>query len=60
MAHATFFGSILAMEGVFLFYYSGWTLFRVLPLILLVSVVTFLSGKNALGEVQGRRLAGER
>lgn len=60
VAHATFFGSILAMEGVFLFYYSGWTLFRVLPLILLVSVVTFLSGKNALGEVQGRRLAGER
>lgn len=60
IAHTTFFISILSMEGVFLSYYSGWSLFRVLPLILLVSVTTFLSGKTALGEVQGRRLAGER
>ncbi|KAL8338646.1 hypothetical protein RB601_006273 [Gaeumannomyces tritici] len=60
VSHATFFGSILAMEGIFFLYYSGWTLFQVLPLIGVVSAVTFLSGKNALGEVQSRRLAGER
>ncbi|CAP59887.1 uncharacterized protein PODANS_1_2120 [Podospora anserina S mat+] len=60
VSHATFFGSILAMEGVFFLYYTTWNLFQALPVIGAVAVVTMLSGTKALGEVQSRRLAGER
>jgi len=60
VSHAVFFGSIVAMEGVFFLYYISWTLFQVLPVIALVGTATFLSGTRALGEVQSRRLAGER
>ncbi|KAI1392742.1 Oligosaccharyltransferase subunit Ribophorin II-domain-containing protein [Hypoxylon trugodes] len=60
LAHAAFFGSIVAMEGVFFLYYSSWNLFQTLPAVGVVSVVAFLSGAKALGEVQSRRLAGER
>ncbi|KAK0731187.1 Dolichyl-diphosphooligosaccharide--protein glycosyltransferase subunit Swp1 [Lasiosphaeris hirsuta] len=60
LSHATFFGSIVAMEFVFFMYYTSWNLFQVLPVIGVVSVVTILSGTKALGEVQSRRLAGER
>lgn len=60
VSHAVFFGSIVAMEGVFFLYYVSWTLFQVLPVIALVGTATFLSGTRALGEVQSRRLAGER
>lgn len=60
IAHITFFGSIVAMEGVFFLYYSGLRLFATLPIIGAVGSVAFLSGAKALGEVQGRRLAGER
>lgn len=48
------------MEYVFFLYYSTWNLFTVLPVIGVVGTVTFLSGSKALGEVQSRRLAGER
>lgn len=48
------------MELVFYLYYVSWNLFQTLPVIALVGVVTFLSGTKALGEVQSRRLAGER
>lgn len=48
------------MEGVFFLYYSTWNLFQTLPAIAVVGVVAFLSGNSALGEVQRRRLAGER
>lgn len=48
------------MEGVFFLYYVGWNLFQVLPLMGAVGLVSFLSGTRALGEVQSRRLAGER
>jgi oligosaccharyltransferase complex subunit delta (ribophorin II) len=48
------------MEGVFLLYYSAWNLFQTLPAMGAVAVVAFLSGTKALGEVQGRRLAGQR
>lgn len=48
------------MEGVFFLYYVSWTLFQVLPVMILVGTATFLSGTRALGEVQSRRLAGER
>ncbi|KAJ1327688.1 oligosaccharyltransferase complex subunit delta (ribophorin II) [Microdochium nivale] len=60
ISHAVFFGSIVAMEGVFFLYYVSWTLFQVLPVMILVGTATFLSGTRALGEVQSRRLAGER
>ncbi|KAI1261428.1 Oligosaccharyltransferase subunit Ribophorin II-domain-containing protein [Xylariaceae sp. FL1019] len=60
LAHGIFFGSLIALEGVFYLYYISWTLFQVLPVAGLVGLVTFLSGVKALGEVQGRRLAGER
>lgn len=49
------------MEGVFLLYYHGsWNLFQVLPLVAAVAAAAFLAGPRALGEVQSRRLAGER
>lgn len=60
ISHGVFFGSIVGMELVFYMYYISWNLFQVLPVIGLVSVATFLSGTKALGEVQSRRLAGER
>ncbi|KAH8160317.1 hypothetical protein CIB48_g7932 [Xylaria polymorpha] len=60
IAHGVFFGSLVALEGVFYLYYVSWTLFQVLPVIGVVGAATFLSGAKALGEVQGRRLAGER
>jgi len=60
VSHAVFFGSIVAMEGVFFMYYTSWNLFQTLPVIAAVAVVTVLSGTKALGEVQSRRLAGDR
>ncbi|RFU78735.1 hypothetical protein TARUN_3523 [Trichoderma arundinaceum] len=60
LSHAVFFGSIIAMEGVFFLYYTQWNLFQTLPAIGAVGVAAFLSGTKALGEVQRRRLAGER
>ncbi|PTB68776.1 hypothetical protein BBK36DRAFT_1191910 [Trichoderma citrinoviride] len=60
ISHAVFFGSIIAMEGVFFLYYTKWNLFQTLPAIGAVGVAAFLSGTKALGEVQRRRLAGER
>lgn len=60
VAHGLFFGSILALEGIFVAYYTSWNLFQTLPAVLAVGSVAFLSGTRALTEVQGRRLAGER
>ncbi|KAK2600034.1 hypothetical protein QQS21_005198 [Conoideocrella luteorostrata] len=60
LSHALFFGSIVAMEGVFFLYYSAWNLFQTLPAMGVVAAVAFFSGTKALGEVQSRRLAGER
>ncbi len=48
------------MEGVFYLYYSTWNLFQTLPVVGILGAVTLLSGTKALGEVQSRRLAGER
>jgi oligosaccharyltransferase complex subunit delta (ribophorin II) len=59
-AHVVFFGSLVAMEGVYAMYYLSWNLFKVLPVAGAVSVVAFVSGSKALSEVQARRLAGER
>ncbi|PMD24721.1 hypothetical protein NA56DRAFT_496503 [Hyaloscypha hepaticicola] len=60
ISHSLFFGSILAMEGIFYLYYYNWTLFQMLPAAGVVGLVAFLSGSKALSEVQSRRLAGER
>ncbi|KAL2018578.1 hypothetical protein VTK56DRAFT_620 [Thermocarpiscus australiensis] len=60
LSHATFFGSILAMEFVFFMYYTSWNLFQTLPVVAAIAAVTVLSGTKALGEVRSRRLAGER
>ncbi|KAI1844572.1 hypothetical protein JX265_001557 [Neoarthrinium moseri] len=60
VSHGVFFGSIIGMELVFYLYYVSWNLFQVLPVAGVVGVVIFLSGTKALGEVQSRRLAGER
>lgn len=60
VAHGLFFGSIVAMEGVFFMYYSTWNLFQTLPVAAVVGVVAYVSGSRALTEVQERRLAGER
>lgn len=60
VSHALFYGSIIAMEGVFFLYYTTWNLFQTLPAAALVGVVAFLSGSRALSEVQERRLAGLR
>jgi oligosaccharyltransferase complex subunit delta (ribophorin II) len=60
VSHAVFFGSIIAMEGVFVLYYTTWKLFDILPAMIVIGATAFLSGSKALGEVQSRRLAGER
>jgi oligosaccharyltransferase complex subunit delta (ribophorin II) len=60
VAHSLFFGSIIAMEGVFFMYYTVWNLFQTLPVAAVVGVVAYVSGSRALTEVQDRRLAGER
>lgn len=60
LSHVSFLGSIVAMEYVFFLYYSSWNLFQTLPVVGLVGFVTLLSGTKALGEVQSRRLAGQR
>jgi oligosaccharyltransferase complex subunit delta (ribophorin II) len=60
VSHALFYGSILAMEGIFFMYYTSWNLFQTLPAAGVVGFVAFLSGSRALTEVQERRLAGLR
>ncbi|KAI9766618.1 MAG: hypothetical protein M1840_006429 [Geoglossum simile] len=58
--HILFFGSIVALEGIFFLYYTTWNLFQTLPAVAIVGLVSFLSGSRALTEVQERRLAGLR
>ncbi|KAL6703799.1 hypothetical protein ACN47E_009098 [Coniothyrium glycines] len=60
VSHALFYGSILAMEGIFFLYYTTWNLFQTLPAAAVVGFIAFLSGSRALTEVQERRLAGLR
>lgn len=60
VAHGLFFGSIVAMEGVFFMYYLSWNLFQTLPVAAVVGTIAFVSGSRALTEVQERRLAGDR
>lgn len=60
ISHALFYGSVVALEGVFFLYYSSWNLFQTLPVVAVVGVVALGSGSRALSEVQARRLAGQR
>ncbi|KAJ5812004.1 hypothetical protein N7474_008305 [Penicillium riverlandense] len=60
LPHAVFLGSLISFEGIFFLYYTSWNLFQTLPAVAVVGVVAFVSGSRALGEVQGRRLAGLR
>ncbi|KAK8238271.1 Oligosaccharyltransferase subunit Ribophorin II-domain-containing protein [Phyllosticta capitalensis] len=59
-SHALFFGSVVALEGIFFLYYTCWNLFQTLPAVGAVGVVALLSGSRALSEVQERRLSGQR
>ncbi|KAJ6015453.1 hypothetical protein N7540_010044 [Penicillium herquei] len=60
LPHAIFLGSLFAFEGIFFLYYTSWNLFQILPAAAVAGAVAFVSGSRALGEVQGRRLAGLR
>lgn len=60
LSHATFLGSIIGMEFVYFLYHRGMSLGHILIPMALLGTTTLLSGMKALGEVQSRRLAGER
>lgn len=60
LSHATFFGSIFAIEVVYFLYHRGLSLGHILVPIAVFGTTTVLSGMKALGEVQRRRIAGER
>ncbi|CAG7924166.1 unnamed protein product [Penicillium olsonii] len=60
LSHATFLGSLIAFEGILFLYYTSWSLFAFLPAAGVIGTIAFVSGSRALGEVQGRRLAGRR
>lgn len=60
LPHTIFLGSLVAFEGIFFLYYTSWNLFQTLPAAAVAGAVAFVSGSRALGEVQGRRLAGLR
>ncbi|KAJ5895144.1 hypothetical protein N7495_006835 [Penicillium taxi] len=60
LPHLVFLGSLFAFEGLFFLYYTSWNLFEILPAAAIAGTVAFVSGSRALGEVQGRRLAGLR
>lgn len=59
VAHPLFFGSLCALEGIFMMYYLGWNLFKTLAAVGVVAPVALFSGSRALREVRARRLAGE-
>ncbi|RAH74145.1 putative oligosaccharyltransferase subunit ribophorin II [Aspergillus aculeatinus CBS 121060] len=60
LPHAVFLGSLFTIQGIFFLYYTSWNLFQILPAVAVAGTVAFVSGSRALGEVQGRRLAGLR
>ena len=60
ISHPIFFGSIVALEGIFFLYYHSWNLFQTLPAAAAVGALALVSGSRALTEVQERRLAGLR
>ncbi|KAK7743527.1 hypothetical protein SLS53_004061 [Cytospora paraplurivora] len=60
LSHTTFFGSIFAIEFVYFLYHRGLSLGHILVPVAVLGTTAVLSGTKALGEVQRRRLAGER
>jgi oligosaccharyltransferase complex subunit delta (ribophorin II) len=60
VSHTLFYSSIIGIEVIFFLYYTSWNLFKTLPVLFAVGMITFLSGSRALSEVQRRRLAGLR
>ncbi|PSR94178.1 hypothetical protein BD289DRAFT_494833 [Coniella lustricola] len=60
LSYTTFLGSIVGLEFVYFLYHRGLSLGHILVPVAVLSTTTVLSGMRALGEVQGRRLAGER
>lgn len=60
VSHALFFGSLVALEGIFFLYYTSWNLFQTLPAVGIFGAIAFVSGSRALTEVQERRLNGQR
>jgi oligosaccharyltransferase complex subunit delta (ribophorin II) len=60
VSHPLFFGSLIALEGIFFMYYTQWNLFQTLAGMSVVGPVAFLSGSRALREVRARREKGER
>jgi len=60
LSHGLFYGSIVALEGIFFLYYTSWKLYQVLPAVAAVGSLAFVTGSRALSEVQQRRLSGLR
>lgn len=60
VAHGLFLGSVFGLEGVFFLYYSSWKLGPTLSAAAVLGVVAYVSGSQALTEVQQRRLSGQR
>lgn len=60
ISHTVFLGSIAAMETVYFFYHRGLSLGHILLPVAVLGATMVFSGMKALGEVQRRRLAGER
>ncbi|EMF16813.1 uncharacterized protein SEPMUDRAFT_56551 [Sphaerulina musiva SO2202] len=60
VAHGLFLGSVFGLEGVFFLYYSSWKLGPTLSAAAVLGVVAYISGSQALTEVQQRRLSGQR
>lgn len=60
VAHTIFLGSIVGMEVIYYLYHRGMSLGHILLPTGLIGLTLVFSGMKALGEVQSRRLAGER
>ncbi|KAI5799999.1 Oligosaccharyltransferase subunit Ribophorin II-domain-containing protein [Geopyxis carbonaria] len=59
LSHPVFFGSLMALEGLFFLYYTTWNLFETLIGVCVVGVIATFSGSRALREVRSRRERGE-
>ncbi|KAJ4394031.1 hypothetical protein N0V93_003248 [Gnomoniopsis smithogilvyi] len=60
ISHTTFLASIFGMEFVYFLYHRGLSLGHIILPVTALGAVMVFSGMKALGEVQSRRLAGER
>ncbi|CAN8101314.1 unnamed protein product [Discula destructiva] len=60
VSHTIFLGSIVGIEFVYFLYHRGLSLGHILLPVAILGLTLTFSGMKALGEVQSRRLAGER